>query len=281
MSNDRAVVLADKSMSYLLSLCELKFWWVAQVCSISTTAATLVSTFDDSDVIDPASSSYLGNPPWDMAMSDDGSIAAIHNGASHVALVDVDTQPSLVRFWGFGSPFPGSPPIPNPAYRVNDSVAITRGYTAPLTDGTPGLGIHRWIVFLHPMATNPTESFLHMHDLPQHLSGVQASHVLEHSDPGNDTWGVELELNASQTEVLVRNLGLPDEADPAAGGRDWYRFNAQNPQWNPPFQVGSPFGGKGYSIGVDNLVQRRGVSVSISSDAGLVNKGYVHVVRTF
>jgi hypothetical protein len=117
-----------------------------------------------------------------------------------------------------------------------------------------------------------------LYDLPQYVAGNPDSLIVTHSDPGNDTWGVDLELNASQTEVLVRNIAPPDESNPAAGGRDWYRYGTQS---SPPVQVGLALGGKGYSIGVDNLIQRRGVAVSISAHATLVNKGYVHVVRTF
>lgn len=290
MSDARAVVLSNRGTPPTSGgTCPWKYWWTAQVFRISSTEATLLNTFDDSALFSEAQ--YGGSEAFDIAMSDDGKIAAIHGGFTYVAIVDVDTTPVLQRLGGYGAP-PGAPgpeapglPI-NPAYRWNDTVVISRGYitqvTYPPPVPPPASAMHRWITYLHPTLLaipqgQPTISRVIQFDLPQYLAGNPEYQYIFHSDPGNDTWGVDLEPNGSQTEVLVRNIAPPDESNPAAGGRDWYQYSTQS---SPPIQLGSALGGKGTSIGVDNLIQRRGVVVSISAHTTLVNKGYVHVVRS-
>jgi hypothetical protein len=262
--------------------CPYSFRWTAEVFDISTLQANSLGEFSDND----GSIGWLPliNPAWDIAMSDDGEIVAVGNGLSSVALVDVDTSaPFLERFWGYGAALGPPSPLPSlpPNSMMNETVAVTRGFVTPVVWPQPSsAGLHRWLAYTRTFAytTNPYLTTVGLYDLPQYLVGNDQKAEFTYSDATQDTVGVDVALNASQTEVLVRRSAPPDEPDPTTGGRDWSRYSAQS---TSPSEIGATLGGKGFAVGVDNLVQRRGVAVSISAHLNQANTGYVHVVRTF
>ena len=299
MSDTRAVVLSDRPQVAPSYPCEWKYWWTAEVFTTVTSAAgppaTLLATFDDSPVF-PNTSQYPGSLAWDLAMSDDGKLVAVKNGSNEMILLDVDTTaPILLRLGGLGAPS-GMPSsggwgvysqtgVDSLAFRMNDAALINRGFTTPSLPSNPSGGVHRWIAFGGMTGIYTVNGFLQrvtssvrMYDLPQFLAGNPQSVVFVHQDPVQNTVIADLAPNGSQTEVLTRDTAPPNEVNPALGGRDWYRYNVQQ---DPAVQVGITFGGSGVCRGVDSLIQRRGVSVSIASDLQFTNLGYVHVVRTF
>lgn len=285
MSNQKAVVLSDLAQQEPSAPCEWEYWWTAQVFSISSTSVFLEATFNDKDLFPTEPPEYPGNETWDVAMSDDGTLAAIKNNQSDVVLVNVHTTPSLVRLGStanLGAPaavWSGYPWLNKPGARANDTVAVPRGYVTHALPPDPPTQ-HRWLTFLGQRLGQfgaPDWSNVVQYDLPKYLASTPQWQEFIHTDASNSTWTIDLELNASQREVLVRDTAPPDEANPAAGGRDWYRYDAQT---TPPTQLGITLGGKGLCVGVDNLIQRRGVAVSISAGS-VSNSGFVHVVRTY
>ena len=285
MSDDRAIVYWNRpELNQQEPPCPFDFRWTLEVFDISNLLATSLGEFSDTDLLPAFVPSF--NSAWDISLSDDGGIVAVGNFWSNLALVDVDTAtPQVMRFWGYGSG--NGPPSPTPPgglpsfSTVNDTVAITQGFVTPSLPSDPPSpfpNTHRWIAFLRSISTNnnPFVSTVALYDLPQYLAGNPQEQLFVESAPGLDTIGADLALNRSQTEVLTRRSAPPDELNPAAGGRDWSGYFAQAV---PPTQTGITLGGSGLAVGVDNLVQRRGVAVSIAADAQLPNRGFVHVTR--
>jgi hypothetical protein len=97
------------------------------------------------------------------------------------------------------------------------------------------------------------------------------------SDPAQTdfTLPADLCLAGAGYQAVARFSAPPDEDNPAAGGRDWYRFSLR-----PPGMIGSGIGGKGVCTGADSLEVGRLRSVSISEDLSTpgVADGWVHFV---
>lgn len=264
MSNSRAVVLANNVI-----LNPIRYYWFAQVYQIAPTGLTLLHSFSGLDT------NLGGDPVWDLALSEDGTVAGIKALIHDVAILDLIT-PQSTPLWRAGPGGQNSQASGSVPAFMNDAVAITLGYVDHQPAGGGGDSTHRWAVFAGFTQGAPSISRIHFYDLGQPGQPIAIPEVkFVLSDPSNPTTVADLELTASRTQVIARLTSPPDEANPAGGGRDWYRYVS-----SPPTLVGSGLGGSGVCVGQDDLRESRSVAVSISRHTNpSLMAGWIHIVQ--
>lgn len=280
VTDDRAVTIGHKLGQYTIPSGPCAgpvnvYYWRLNVLTINQVGPTYITI--PLTKLSPGSELVWNGSNWnpiksadpvvDLALSPDRNRAAVRSLHYNVMLLDLaaPATPGAYVYEDSNGAFGNA--------AASDSVVIGTRYVYPLPYPQTGTGFRQYVAFVGDQSGPSPTARVDFYDLDA-APPVRTSFTI--SEAGFSTAAADLALVPVGRQIVARFTAAPDETNPAAGGRDWYRFDL-----DPLQMIGTGIGGSGACVGVDSLEVGRQVSVSISQDTNNPPgpSGFVHFVR--